>query len=235
MTQFSPRPALRGSGACVSRDEVKNPLLSRKFFTRLLRFTLITLGVWLIVCLLLLAAITVTAQPRDPEPADAIVVLGAGVRRDGSAGASLTRRAREGARLYTAGYAPMVICTGGIPRGAIRSESEACADVLRDNGVPDAAIVLESRSRSTEENAAFTYEIMTARGWDSAIVVSDGYHLLRAGWIFQQQGVDAQTVPTSVPALRRDIAFNLGREVVALHWQVVKTVLNLPYTYVPWV
>ncbi|MDZ4771199.1 MAG: YdcF family protein [Chloroflexota bacterium] len=210
-------------------------MLKRLWLRRALRVLLVIVGVWLLVCIGLVAAITVTAQPREPRPTDAIIVLGAGVRRDGSAGPTLTRRAHEGARLYTAGYAPVVICTGGTPYRASRAEAEACADVLRADGVPESAILLETSSRSTEENAAYTRAIFDARGWETALVVSDGYHLLRAGWIFQQQGIDAQTAPTSVPALRRDIAVNLGRELVALHWQVFKTALNLPYTFVPWV
>lgn len=199
------------------------------------RVLLVTIGVWLGVCLLLSAAIVLRAQPRPAENADAIIVLGAGVRRDGSAGPSLTRRAQEGARLYVAGYAPVVICTGGVPYRAPRPEAEACADVLRASGVPDAAILLETRSRSTEENAAYSRQIFDANGWQTALVVSDGYHLLRAGWIFQQQGIDALTLPTSQRARMQDIAFNIPRELVALHWQVFKTILNLPYTYVPWV
>lgn len=207
----------------------------RRALRRVVVFGAVTLAVWGVVCAGLLAAITITAQPGAVQPADAIVVLGAGVRRDGNAGPTLTRRAEEGARLYAAGYAPVIICTGGRPYAAVRPEAEACADVLRRQGVPDEAIVLETASRSTEENAAYTQAIFTERGWERALVVSDGYHLLRAGWIFGQQGIDAQTASTTEPARNRDIVFNLGRELVALHWQVLKTALNLPYTFVPWV
>jgi uncharacterized SAM-binding protein YcdF (DUF218 family) len=201
----------------------------------LVRVGLVSAAVWLGICLMLVAAIILSAQPSAPRDADAIIVLGAGVRRDGTAGPTLTRRSQEGARLYAAGYAPVIICTGGVPYRAPRPEAEACADVLRAQGVPDSAIVLETRSRSTEENAAYSRQIFDARGWQTALVVSDGYHLLRAGWIFQQQGISAQTIPTGDRALMRDIVANIPRELVALHWQVFKTALNLPYTYVPWV
>jgi len=203
----------------------------KKFF----RFLLVIFSVWLIVCLLLTALIVSYGGTSYARDADVIIVLGAGLNRNGAPGRALTRRAEEGARLYAQGYASVVLCTGGIPRNASQSEASGCAAVLRANGVPDSAILLEERSRSTEENAAYSQEIMTARGDQTALVVSDGFHLLRAQWIFKDQGVEAYTVPATTRPLWRDLIMATGRELVALHWQVIKTALGLPYTFVPWV
>ena len=98
---------------------------------------------------------------------------------------------------------------------------------------PADAIILEDRSRSTEENALYSHQIMQAHGWESALVVSDGYHLLRATWIFSAEGISGSTSPAALPPLF-DLLVAVVREVVALHWQVFKTLLNLPVTYVPW-
>lgn len=193
------------------------------------------LFVWLIMAVVMALAIIGYGRVSHERDADVIIVLGAGLRRDGRPGPALTRRAEEGARLYRDGYATNVICTGAIPRFADRAEAEGCAEVLRANGVPDSAIVLETRSRSTEENAAYSLELMNERGWQSALVVSDGYHLLRARWIFAEQGLEAYTVPAEGQPRTFDLSVALAREVVAVHWQVFKTMLNLPYTFVPWV
>jgi uncharacterized SAM-binding protein YcdF (DUF218 family) len=75
---------------------------------------------------------------------------------------------------------------------------------------------------------------MNARGWKTALVVSDGYHLLRATWIFSAEGIEFSTTPASQPPFF-NLVTSLAREVVALHWQVLKTVLGLPVTFVPWV
>ena len=128
----------------------------------------------------------------------------------------------------------MILCAGGYARWATRSEADGCAEILRNNGVPAEAILIEDRSRSTEENAAFSHEIMNAHGWKTALVVSDGYHLLRATWIFSAEGIDVSTSPAVQPPFFNEV-FSLAREVVALHWQVLKSILGLPVTFVPWV
>lgn len=219
----------------ITTNEDKNSREPRRRWRKIRRFIAIGMFLWLIMAVVIALAIIGYGQVSHERDADVIIVLGAGLRRDGRPGPALIRRAEEGARLYREGYATNVICTGAIPRFANRAEAEGCADVLRENGVPDSAIVLETRSRSTEENAAYSLEIMNEQGWELALVVSDGYHLLRARWIFADQGVEAYTVPASRQPRTFDLATALAREVVAVHWQVFKTVLNLPYTFVPWV
>lgn len=187
---------------------------------------------WLIGVVALGGLIAVFSQIDRAESADVIVVLGAGLRRDGRPGPALERRTAQAAILYQDGYAPNIICTGGYPINAPRSEANACAELLREEGVPAEVILEEDRSRSTEENAMYTREMMDANGWTTAVVVSDGYHLLRASWIFSIYGIPHTTSPTVNPSLGNYL-FSFGREIAAFHWQVLKGVLNLPFTYVP--
>ena len=188
---------------------------------------------WLLAAAGLGVAVYTQGKLDHAEPGDVIVVLGSGLRRDGSPGPSLYRRAGKAAALYAQGYAPAIICTGGFTAGHSRSEADACAEILRNEGVPASAILLEERSRSTIENARYTREIMDANGWQTAVVVSDGYHLLRAGWIFQQAGVQAVTSPAETDPPRFSLFTAIVREVAALHLQALITLLNLPVTYVP--
>lgn len=134
------------------------------------------------------------------RPADAIVVLGSQVYPGGRPGPSLARRADHAATLYRLGYAGHVICTGGLTEPALKSEAQVACDRLAEAGVPREALLLEERSTSTEENAAFSAAIMRERGWDSAIVVSDGYHLLRAALMFGRAGVETYPSPAQVTA-----------------------------------
>ncbi len=204
----------------------------RRLLKTILRFFLIVVGVELVVVILLILAVHFYGQADHAENADVIIVLGAGLRYDGEAGAALTRRTRYAADLWRQGYAPNLICTGGVAIGRVRSEADACREVLLEEGVPDEVIILEERSRSTEENAIFTHPIMTERGWTSAVLVTDGFHLLRAQWIFSLEGITVYPSPTVNPAIPTYV-FAVLREVAALHWQLVQEVLNLPYTYVP--
>lgn len=188
---------------------------------------------WLVAVIGLTAAVIVYGRLDRAEDADVIIVLGAGLRRDGRPGPALTRRSEKAAQLYHDGIASHVICTGGRPQGIPRSEADACGEILRAAGVPAEAILLEEDSRSTEENALYAHELMQAQGWQQAVLVSDGFHLLRANWLFQRQGIPNTTSPAATdPPFGQQVVFT-GREIAAFHWQALKDFLGLPFTYVP--
>ena len=199
----------------------------------ILRFLLVTLAVWMVVIAGLTLLVILYGQVDNRRPSDVIVVLGAGLRRDNQPNLALIRRSEQGAVLYHEGVAPFIICSGGYAQNRTRSEADACREILESNGVPRSAIVMEDRSRSTEENAIYTREIMQTRGWSTAVIVSDGYHMLRAQWIFTDYGIDIVTSPAPTRPRLSTFVTSVAREIVALHWQVFKQIFNLPYTYVP--
>lgn len=65
------------------------------------------------------------------------------------------------------------------------------AEILRDEGVPEAAIRLEDRSTNTRENLAFALPILADLGIDRVVIVSDAYHLPRARLIARRHGLHA--------------------------------------------
>jgi len=207
--------------------------MGRKTWIKLMRILLMIGGIWLLVIVGLAGAVLVISQHDQAQTADVIIVLGSGLRRDNSPGPALVRRSRHAAALYAAGYAPVVICTGGRTAGRTRSEADGCREVLEANGVAPSAIYLDENSRSTEENAYYTRPIMTANGWTTAILVSDGYHLLRAWWLFAQEGLTVYPSPVVGDLGRLTLARAVVREIAALHWHVFKNALNLPVTYLP--
>jgi uncharacterized SAM-binding protein YcdF (DUF218 family) len=195
---------------------------------------LLAVTIWFVLMIVLGVVIYAYGQSDHAQPSDVIIVLGAGLRADGRPGPALTRRSIHAADLWKQGYAPRIICSGGTPgQITIRSEAAACAEILRERGVPTDAIFLEGNSRSTEENAIESKQIMDANGWKTALLVSDGFHMLRANWIFHVYGLDISLSPVTAerPPLFEYLVAVL-REIVALHWLVVKLVFNLPITYV---
>lgn len=170
-----------------------------------------------------LAALIVIYGAQDQvRPADVIIVLGAGEM-------GTQRRTQHAVQLYQAGFAPYVLCSGGYRGPDGRREAEVCADLAQAAGVPISAIMLEPDSRTTEQNARYAAEILRRRSWESAVVVSDSFHLLRARWLFTREGV---TVWTS-PATRFGQAGNapetlyfLLREIGALGYQGIKIALG---------
>lgn len=207
----------------------------RRWRRLIIRILLIAIGMWLAIVVLLAYLIHRTGTVEQAQPSDVIVVLGAGLARDGTAGRALTRRSQHAAALWQAGYAQHIICTGGIGHDQTRSEADACRELLQQEGVPTSAIWLEDRSRSTEENALYTAAILLEKDWQTVILVSDGYHLFRADYIFKTYGIRATLSPVSYRLIRGfpTYEYSLMREIAALHWQVFKTIFRLPVTYVP--
>ena len=183
-----------------------------------------------LVVSVLAAIIIIYGNTDRAQEADVIIVLGAG-------DTGTTRRAEHAAALYRQGYAPYALCTGSTTAGdSTFTEAEWCALILQQHGVPASAIVLEERSLSTEENAIESAAVMRARGWSSAVIVSDDFHLFRANWLFGQQGMHVYPSPAQITSNARigdrEKAIAVLREVAALIWQVGKSLLGLSDTHV---
>src|SRR5258708_35094443 len=116
---------------------------------------IVLIGALTAFCLTNAAALYIYSQGQTDHaaPADVIIVLGAGVRHNGSPNSGHLRRAAHAAALYKQGLAPVVLCTGGFdtPRD-VRTEADVCADLLRQAGVPTTAILTEETSASTEQH-----------------------------------------------------------------------------------
>jgi uncharacterized SAM-binding protein YcdF (DUF218 family) len=206
-------------------------ILSAITLRRVLAALSVVLALWLLVVVGMAAAIYVYGEDQHNTSADVIIVLGAGLRRNGSPGDALTRRSLWAAQLYHEGAAPAVLCTGGTGAGQRRSEADACRELLQSRDVPATAIYLEDSSHSTEENAIYSRRIADALGWQRAILVTDSYHMLRASWTFNQYGIDHARSPVPREQIRGGwYPRHFAREILALHWYGFKFALNLSYT-----
>jgi vancomycin permeability regulator SanA len=107
-------------------------------------------------------------------PADVAVVLGSKVQRDGTPSSGLQRRLERALDLYRKGAVRAIFVSGG--RG---SEGFEEADVMRDvlvrSGVPADAIIVDRAGNNTRLTTTHTHKIMQARGWRSAVVISQYY------------------------------------------------------------
>jgi uncharacterized SAM-binding protein YcdF (DUF218 family) len=80
--------------------------------------------------------------------------------------------------------------SGGCGPGATRAEAPAMAEVARAAGIPEAALVIEARSRTTAENAREVGALLApgARVW----LVTQPFHGRRARRAFRRAGLDAE-------------------------------------------
>jgi uncharacterized SAM-binding protein YcdF (DUF218 family) len=141
---------------------------------------------------------------------DAIVVAGAQVWRGGRASKALERRTLAAVELFKAGHAPRLVLTGGIGEHP-PAQARAAAELARSHGVPESAIVIEERSHTTLENAAFARDLIGPR---RVLVVTDAYHVLRCEIIYAHYFPDARLI--GVPLGRHAPILDSLREVGAL-------------------
>jgi len=113
------------------------------------------------------------------EKADAIFI-------PGSHHPQLAMRAAE---LFHAGYAPLIIPSGGPNHRLPNNMPEALwlKAILLDQGVPEAAIIAEPRARNTFNNADFTLALIEQLqlSINSAIIVAKGFHSRRCLLTYQ--------------------------------------------------
>lgn len=137
--------------------------------------------------------------------ADAIVVLGGAMaparppefpypRLSPSSG-----RVWEAARLYHAGKAPVIIASGGfMPWQAVKTpESVSMGRFLEALGVPASAVILETKSVNTRQNALNVRRILRRRGLKTVLLVTSALHMRRAFATFRTAGVDAMPAATN--------------------------------------
>ena len=154
------------------------------------------LAVLLLLWLAAVAAWIVWVGQRDQAgAADTIIVLGAAAY-DARPSPVFEERIRHGLDLYRRGYAPVLLFTGGYGTGARFAESQVARRYALRHGIPESAILIEARSRTTLQNLEQARMLMQDNGLQRAIVVSDPLHMSRALRLCRQLGIEAVGSPT---------------------------------------
>ncbi len=131
-----------------------------------------------------------TGRVDDDGPADAIVVMGA-AQYDGRPSPQLAARLDHVVELWPDGVAPLVVVTGGNIPGDRFTEAEASAAYLTERGVPLDAILLENAGSTTQESLTSVAQMLSERGLDDVVIVTDPYHALRSKLIAEEAGLNA--------------------------------------------
>jgi uncharacterized SAM-binding protein YcdF (DUF218 family) len=134
--------------------------------------------------------------PHHLERTDAIVVLGSGVRENGSLTDSSLRRALHGIDLYRHGLSKTIIFTG--PRNATGfAEGEVRATLAREMGIPPAAILTDTTARTTHEEAERVAALLRTRGMSRILLVVDPEGVRRAARLFERHGLEVAPSPAA--------------------------------------
>jgi uncharacterized SAM-binding protein YcdF (DUF218 family) len=141
----------------------------------------------------------------------------------------------EAARLFHAGKAAhILVSAGNLPWDpVVAPEAHWIGQLLGELGVPADAVVLESKSRNTQENALFTAPILADRGWHSVLLVTSATHMRRAMATFRKAGIDvaAATVDVqgSYPVFSSPLDFLPNAGALAATSDTVKEMIGMVY------
>jgi uncharacterized SAM-binding protein YcdF (DUF218 family) len=139
----------------------------------------------------------------EQRVADAIVVLGA-AQYDGRPSPVFEARLEHAVALWHQGLAKALVVTGGKLPGDRTTEAAVAREYAIANGVPAEAIFGEDRAHNTLTSLSAVAGEMRARDMDSAILVSDPTHMLRALRIADDLGIDAYGSPTPTSPIQAD-------------------------------
>ena len=140
---------------------------------------------------LYIGVVTTAQRMDDPQPADTMIILGAGINEEGFPRSTLQYRLDRALELYAQGYAPAIIVTGAQGDDEPMPEAYAMRDYLVQRGIPESAVHCDPDSYNTKENLANAKAIMDAEGMETALVVTSDYHLWRALHLAADLGISA--------------------------------------------
>ena len=113
------------------------------------------------------------------SPSDVIIVL-----------TGKTARFKHGVRLYKQGYAGNIMITASnepLELANVHLDwEEIIREAVRQEGIPETALLIIEDITSTYDEACFTRKVMLEKGFKSAIVVSSPYHMRRVRMIFEK-------------------------------------------------
>jgi uncharacterized SAM-binding protein YcdF (DUF218 family) len=145
----------------------------------------------------------------DIQRSDAIVVLGGGLKRDGTLTYESMQRFVYGLRLYKQGYAPILVLCGP-PHTNTAPEAAVRARIAAEFGTPLSAIVEIGESRTTREEALATAKTLKESNRNHILLVTGALHMGRSKRVFEAAGLVVSTAPSdNFPAIANSPASRL--------------------------
>lgn len=131
------------------------------------------------------------AMDVENEQPSAVVVLGCQVR--GQRPSKMLRRRLDTAVEYLNEHKELpVIVSGGKGNDEEISEALCMKNYLTENGISEERIIMEDKSKSTDQNLEYSFEILDKMGLPRSIVlITDGYHQYRAQLIAEKHGAES--------------------------------------------
>src|SRR5205809_5295950 len=168
-----------------------------KILRRILTILVVTVfALWAISA----SAVLIWSARDEARPAQAIVVLGA-AQYAGKPSPVLRARLDQALELWNRHLASLLILAGGTGAGDTTSEAAVGRNYARKHGVPDSAILVENEGRTTSESMRAVAAMLEVRGLQSALLVSDPFHMLRLRFLARRFALTPSTSPTKTSTI----------------------------------
>jgi len=168
---------------------------------KIFRFALIGVGLFVAFVAFNTFEVIRYSKTYVDDPADVAIVLGAG-QANGKISQVFVERINHGMQLYREGIVSHIIMTGGFGEGQQISDSQAAKNYAVLKGIPEEDIMIEEKSTITFENLKEAKAVMGDHSMNTALIVSDPFHMKRAMAICNVLSMDAQPSPTPTTAYR---------------------------------
>ena len=160
------------------------------------------------------------------ENYDAVIVLGAQVKPDGTPSVQLTLRLDRAAEVYDRKQVPVVVC-GAKGKDEPEPEADTMKRYLLDKGVPEEMILTDPDSFNTKQNLENAKKLLEEYPADirKVVIVTSDYHVPRSVALAEDLGLDAEGVGS--PCLSEYWIKNHSRETLAWVKYWLKKYLHL--------
>ena len=163
-------------------------------------------------------------SPEDAallEDVDCILVLGCGVKDDGTPSDMLEDRLRRSVELFHAGAAPKLLMSGD--HGQVTyNEVLTMKQYAMDDGIASADVFMDHAGFSTYESIYRARDVFQAK---KIIIVSQEYHLYRALYIANALGMEAYGVHADYRNYSGQFSYDL-REILARNKDFVTAIFK---------
>lgn len=146
---------------------------------------------------------------NETPKADAMIVLGGSLSppinpRKFSQLSGTSNRFWLASELYKAKKADTIILSGGnvFDQAGVKPESHYIKQWLINVGIPESAILIDDKSRTTRENALETQKILNEKQAETALLITSAIHMPRSVQLFS--ALDINIIPTSSDVLITD-------------------------------
>lgn len=156
--------------------------------------------------------IAVDGLRDEVHTADVAIVLGNTVERDGRPSARLQARLDKTLELYREGLFAHVIVSGGVGVEGF-NEPEVMKQYLINHGVPKDCVIVDAEGATTYLTARNAAQVMKRNGWQSALVISQYFHISRTRLAVESYGVKPVYSAHAEYFELRDL-YSLAREVI---------------------